>query len=184
MLFAIGIANAQVAEKPEDISPILIGEQVPNVDLKDQNSNIISIADLPDKTVLLFYRGAFCPFCTRHLSDVRTVLPYLKEKGYKVAGISFDSPETNLEKSTQYELDYLLSDYTGDFIRKMGLAFKAPDGYINILKKSSAGKNEQVLPAPALYIVENGKVLFSYVSVDYKTRISSWLLKAVVADIN
>ena len=55
----------------------------------------------------------------------------------------------------------------------MGLAFRAPTRYNDMLLKASGGENtETVLPVPAVYIVdETGKVLYMFSNPDYKVRL-------------
>ena len=64
--------GAQVPLKPEDISPLLIGEDIPDVTLKNLNGEDVDLKPLfrKKKTILLFYRGGWCPYCNVHLSEV------------------------------------------------------------------------------------------------------------------
>jgi hypothetical protein len=44
--------------------------------------------------VLFFYRSAdWCPFCQAQLVDINTGVPEIEKRGYRVAGLSYDSPE-------------------------------------------------------------------------------------------
>lgn len=187
-LLLTSFSFAQVANESQDVTPLLVGEQIPNTQLISVDGKSTTTTDLfNDKpSVVLFFRGSFCPYCVRHLSAVRKVSAYIKEKGFNLIAISPDAPKVGKENETKNNLDFsLYSDLKQELITKMGLAFKAPEGYKGILKKSSEGHNSNnVLPVPSVYIVdENGKVLFNYVSPDYKTRISSKLLKAVVDNV-
>ena len=51
---------AQVPEKAEDISPLLVGESIPNVNLIDVNGEEVSFFKIIKEkpTVLVFYRGS------------------------------------------------------------------------------------------------------------------------------
>lgn len=66
-LLNISAVNAQTPKKPEDISPLLIGENIPNVSLIDSSGEPVNLATQIQKsnTVLVFYRGGWCPFCNR-----------------------------------------------------------------------------------------------------------------------
>ena len=66
------LAKAQIPEKPEDISPLLIGESIPDVTLWDAENQAISLAAIlkAKPTVLVFYRGGWCPFCNVQLSSL------------------------------------------------------------------------------------------------------------------
>jgi thiol-disulfide isomerase/thioredoxin len=60
-------ANAQnaIAKSATDIAPLLIGEKIPNAALKSAENTAVNLTDLiqKKKTVLVFYRGGWCPFC-------------------------------------------------------------------------------------------------------------------------
>ena len=58
-------------------------------------------------------------------------------------------------------------------MKGMGIAFKAPRKYSNMLLKHSGDKNADILPVPSLFVVgEDGKIIYEYVNADYKTRMS------------
>ena len=54
------IAFSQISDKPEDISPLLIGEQIPNVNLKNVDGKAIETNTIFNKkTVVVIYRGGW-----------------------------------------------------------------------------------------------------------------------------
>jgi peroxiredoxin len=172
--------SAQVIENPGSVNPLKTGEQMPGVSVKDLNNNEVLISEIiaDGPAVFLFYRGGWCPYCTKHLSDIASVEDKIKEMGYKIIAISPDSPgklKETLEKST---LSYkLYSDSNGTLIKGMGIAFNAPEGYEKLLSDHSDGINKGVLPVPSLYVVAtDGSVKYRFLSPDYKLRISSKIL--------
>ncbi len=58
-LSATSFLKAQLPEKSEDVSPLLIGETIPNVQVGTMDGKTVALHDLlKDKpTVLIFYRG-------------------------------------------------------------------------------------------------------------------------------
>lgn len=64
LIFSI-VLTAQVPEEAEDISPLLIGENLPDAALVDANGIKVSLHKLIKEkpTVLVFYRGGWCPYC-------------------------------------------------------------------------------------------------------------------------
>lgn len=54
---------------------------------------ILSKELLKGPIVLIFYRGQWCPFCNRHLSELQDSLAVLKELGVQVVAISPEKPE-------------------------------------------------------------------------------------------
>lgn len=175
---------AQVAEKAEDISPLLTGEKIPSTELFSMgNEKTTTDAIFENKpTVLLFYRGGWCPFCNAHLAAVGELTEEIASLGYQIIGVSPDSPEKLRESMEEQDLEYqLVSDAEGKFSEAMGLAFKSPEKYSSMLSDFSGGGNTGFLPVPALFIVDTeGTILFEYISPDYKNRIEAPLLLEVV----
>lgn len=166
----------QVVENAEDVTPIKIGEQIPNIEvtsLEGQKNSILKVVK-EKPTVLLFYRGGWCPYCNKHLAAVGQSYEEIQKLGYQIVGISPDAPEKLNKSVTKNKLSYkLYSDGDASLIKAMGIAFKAPEKYSNMLLKHSDDKNSEVLPVPSLFVLDtNGKILFEYVNPDYKTRMS------------
>jgi peroxiredoxin len=177
-------AQSNAPEKPTDISPLLIGETIPAVVIpdatgKDFNLNA-SVAAKP--TILIFYRGGWCPFCNKELAGIQDIQAELVKMGYQLIAISTDSPE-NLSKSiSKHRLSYtLLSDADLTISKQFGIAFKAPAAYSATLATGSNGKNiDKLLPVPSVFILDKkGVIQFEYINPDYKQRISPDLLRSV-----
>jgi len=94
LCFGINYGIAQVPENPEDISPLLISEKIPDINLQSLEEESISIVGLlkDKKSVLLFYRGGWCPYCNAHLSAVGETEQDILALGYQIIAISPDSP--------------------------------------------------------------------------------------------
>lgn len=185
LLLLISVSTfAQVAETPEEISPLLIGEKVPDTEVTSSDNTRTSLSDIVKKkpTLLLFYRGGWCPFCNAHLAEIGEVTAQINEMGYQIVAISPDSPEKLKESQAKQELEYqLFSDADGSLTRGMGLAFKAPEKYGSMLIDFSDGGNTGFLPVPALFLLDTeGTILFEYINPDYKQRIEAPLLLDVL----
>lgn len=181
------VSIAQVAENTEDISPLLIGEKIPAINVTKANNESVALHDvLKEKpTVMLFYRGGWCPYCNKHLSAVGEIEKEINALGYQVIAFSPDSPEKLNVSAEKEKLGYqLFSDSKSELIKGMGIAFKAPERYGNMLSKFSNGDNSDVLPVPSVFITDKkGTILFEYISPNYKKRISSNLLLAVLKQL-
>jgi len=181
-------AVAQLPEKAEDISPLLYGESIPGATLKAADGNEHSLQSLMEEkpTVLLFYRGGWCPYCNRHLAEIRDVEEEVTNLGFHIIGISPDSPENIRQTGNDKNLKYrLFSDGDGTLIKKTGLAFQAPAKYGDMLKENSGGGNKEgFLPVPAVFVVnQKGVIQFEYINPDYSTRLSGGLLLAVLKEL-
>jgi peroxiredoxin len=178
---------AQLPEKAEDISPLLIGEVIPDAVLKSPDASDHSVLGIIGEkpTILLFYRGGWCPFCNAQLAEIQTIENQIIKLGYQIVAISPDSPENLKLTDEKNKLSYsLYADSDGALTKAIGIAFKSPEKYGFMLSEKSGGLNEGFLPVPSVFVVDTtGKILFEYINPDYKTRLSSSLLLAVLKNL-
>jgi peroxiredoxin Q/BCP len=90
--------------------------------LKDQDENIVSLADYKGKWVVLyFYPKDDTPGCTKEACNFRDGRSVLEDLGASVVGISKDSPASHKKFSEKYNLNFkLLSDPEAEVIKKYG----------------------------------------------------------------
>ncbi len=185
-LFLVDL-GAQIAPSAEEISPLLISEKVPDIDIVTLEGEKISLMDIvSDKSaVVIFYRGGWCPYCNSHLSEVSLIESEILDLGYQIVAISPDAPNRQSQTINEVKLNYqLYSDADGKLMREMGIAFKAPERYSDRLSDYSDGLNDGVLPVPSVFVVDQeGIILFEYISPDYRQRISADLLLAVLESL-
>ena len=189
-IFFYGVIMAQnsgrVSNSAEEVCPIKIGAEIPDAIIKTLDHKEISIREIIDgkKSIIIFYRGGWCPYCNLHLSDLQNVENDLVKLGYKLIAISMDKPENLIATVDKHTLKYdLYSDSEAEVCKAFGIAFKVEDEYVNKLKEFgmdievSSGKNHHILPVPSVFIVDDkGIIKFEYVNPDYKERISGKLL--------
>lgn len=177
-------AQSELPNNPQDISPLLIGEKIPSLTIQGLDSKFFSLEELTKnkKTVLIFYRGGWCPYCNLHLKAIAELESEILKKGYQIIAISPDSPNELKNTLTNDKINYsLYSDSSGELSKAFGIAFKAPENYKPYISKGSEGKNTDFLPVPSLFIINNqSEIIFEYVSPNYKNRISKELLKSII----
>jgi len=182
-------ANAQnmIAKSATDISPLLIGEKIPNLTLKSSENTDVNISDLlkKKKTVLIFYRGGWCPYCNLHLQALAEAEKQILDLGYQIIAVSPDSAENLKMTAEKDKVKYtLLSDSKADLIKAIGIAFEAPENYKSVINVHSNGINTSFLPVPSVFVVNpESDILFEYVSPDFKQRITSELLVSVLKNL-
>lgn len=170
-----------------DISPLLIGEKAPNTTLQTIDGKSVSFLETisKDKTILVFYRGGWCPYCNQHLSALAEAELELLKLGYKIIAVSPDSSKNLEETKTKDKVNYtLLSDSENNFSKAFGIAFEAPKNYEKYLLKGSENINSNTIPVPSVFILDkDGTILFEYIAPDYKHRLSNELLMAVAKSL-
>ncbi len=185
-LFAVQGLIAQIADDPKNVSPLLIGEKIPDVSLQDiEGKTVSSSAIFNKKTVLVVYRGGWCPFCTKHLAELQGIEKDIIAKGYQIVAISPDASSYLKETLGKEKINYqLFSDSQGDFSKATGIAFASPEKYSKMLLKYSNDKNKGFLPVPTVYIInENGEIEYMHINPDYKKRLTAKMIMAVLGAI-
>jgi peroxiredoxin len=180
--------NAQVPEKAEDISPLLIGETLPKASLRDANGKTIEFNTIIKEkpTVLVFYRGGWCPYCNLQLGGLVQIERDILDLGYQIVAISPDDYQNLKITEKKVSINYkLYSDPNGKFIQEIGIAFQTPSKLKEYLtNKGNKGETSAVLPVPTVMILNReGKILFEYINPNYKERISEEMLLAVVKSL-
>lgn len=187
LCITVSTGMAQVAEKDTDISPLLISEKIPNLSITTIEGAKVPLEGVlkQQPSVLLFYRGGWCPYCNRHLSAIGEIENEIKELGYQVIGFSPDAPEKLKASKEKGGFTYkLFSDADGTLIKAMGIAFKAPERYSDRLSNFSGGLNSGFLPVPSVFVVDtDSTILFEYISPNYKQRISSNMLLEILKQL-
>lgn len=190
MLFIIAGGRLEAQDLPAtatDISPLLIGERIPAISLPDVEGKTISLPELASQrqTILIFYRGGWCPYCNVHLGEIQTIEKDILSAGFQVVAISPDSPDSLRSSVDKHDLNYtLLSDRDTKASKAFGIAYAAPERHYEKLMTYSAQGNEGVLPVPSVFVLnKQGEILFEHINPNYKTRISGSLLLAVLREL-
>lgn len=181
--------NFTLPSRAEDISPLQAGDRAPAFTVRtvEDAPYHFDPDNLERPTILISFRGGWCPYCNMHLSELRHVIPGLREDGFDVLFLSNDPPEqlyASLKKETQEDIDGLdyviLSDADIDAAQALGTAFIVSEGLVDYLdnkgrdyEKSSIGKY-RALAVPAVFVIDKtGKITFAYANPNYKVRLSA-----------
>lgn len=183
-IFSFSVAQAQLAPTADKVCPLLVGAEIPSITLTDINGRKVNIQKLVKEqpSIIVFYRGGWCPYCNRHLSALGQLEEDILAAGYRIIAISPDAHEELNKTADKNELKYtLLSDGDGSLAKAMGIAFSASERQMERLTTYSDGKNKGHLPVPSVFVTDSeGKISFQYVNPDYKKRLSSELLLSII----
>lgn len=150
--------------------PVRNGEEAPDFTLEDLQGNPVTLSAARGKTatVVVFYRGYWCPFCARQLAELRSLIRDNEQT--RLLAISVDDQETTKKFIEKISSDgkgsvnfTLLSDPEHKVIDRYGLHDPAYDG-----------TKFDGIPHPAVYVIDKaGLVAWSKVESDYKVRPSN-----------
>lgn len=180
---AFALDRTKIADDPQDVTPLLIGQKIPNTHLLTVEGDPVSLKAfiMQKPTVLIFYRGGWCPYCTQQLAGIKDIENELSELGYQILAISPETPAQLQEQKLQSQfVVQLLSDPGLETIRGFGIGFYLPlvteklyETKMGITLTDEKSSGRAVLPAPAVFILDQkGVVRFSHVNPDYKIRLS------------
>lgn len=189
---------AALPASAELTTPLRSGDRAPNFTVRtvDNEPYVFDPDNLDRPTVLISFRGGWCPYCNMHLSELRTVIPQIRAGGVDVLFLSNDRPDmlySSLKRETQEDIDGLdyviLSDAEINAAMALGTAFRIDTGLRDYLEEkgrdvagSSIGTHN-ALAVPAVYVInKSGDIVFDFVNADYKVRLpADELLSAALA---
>lgn len=165
-------------EKPEGL---FINSKAPDFKAKDQSGAEVSLKDLRKKgpVVIIFYRGNWCPYCSKELKNFQDSLEYITAKGASLiaitpeagAGISKTVEKTgavfpiihdaNMKISKSYAVSFEVDEKTAARYKNFGTD----------LMVTNNQKAKPYLPVPAVYVINReGAVTYRFFDADYKKR--------------
>ncbi|WP_339693456.1 peroxiredoxin family protein [uncultured Parasphingorhabdus sp.] len=178
----------QVEEKPETIvSPIsaaesidaglAVGDQTPLAAGLLAEGGETTLGNILEKgpALIVFTRSVeWCPYCQTQLKSINAIVDDLKDRGYNLYGLSYDSPDKQDRFSKNQMLRYqMLSDQPSTVIDGFGL--RDP--------QYTDGRAVGVPYASVFVIDKDGKIIAKSVSGDFKKRPSNEQILALVDSI-
>ena len=179
-LYLITFLFATVTLKAQEPMALLAGSKAPIIDALDYQQKAFSL----DKSlatgpvVVVFYRGEWCSYCNKHMSQLEESISEFKKLGASVVAITPEQPKfvKKTEKKTNASFR-IISDHEHKIMDAWGVSFKLDDetyerykGWWIKIDKAS-GNNDRILPVPATYIVgKSGLIEAVHFNTDYTER--------------
>lgn len=163
------------------VSGLKVGDSAPNFTLADPLGKSVNLYEelAQGPVVLIFYRGAWCPYCNIQLRGCQQLLPEIEKYGGRLIAVSPQSPDNSLSQTEKEQLTFpVLSDTEGRVAESFDLLFELPDylieTYTNTLKLDLSKYNlsdRWILPVPATYVIDKtGIIRHSYVNPHFMER--------------
>lgn len=102
----------------DEVKGKMVGETISNFTAKDQFNKNFSLLAEKKKTVLVFIRGQWCPYCNKYIESLQNLAPELQSKNTRLVIISPEKPEfiektiskTNTPYSVLYDENYKIAE--------------------------------------------------------------------------
>jgi peroxiredoxin len=177
----IGFIFSSIVEAQEKPEGLFINSKAPDFRATDQYGQEIRLKDvLKDSLVVLFfYRGHWCPYCSRQLKKLEDSLELIKEKGAKLIGVTPEKTESISKTIEKTKASYtLLYDKEMKIMKAYAVAFEVDERTVSRYKNAdidlvtiNGQKDKAYLPVPALYIInKEGTIYYRYFDADYKKQ--------------
>lgn len=125
-------------------------------------------------TIVVFYRGDWCPYCNLTLRAYQQILPQIVANGGALIAISPQTPDHSLETSQNKHLTFpVLSDVGNQVARQYRLAYKLSEGIRASFAHVPAynGDDSYELPIPATFLLHKDRVIhYAFLDPDFTHR--------------
>ena len=159
-----------------------IGEKAPSFTLPNAVGKPVSLDDrlVDGPVVVVFYRGAWCPFCDLHLRSMQESLVAIEARGASLVAISPQAPDASLPFAERLTLGFeLLSDLDQSVSRAWRLQFELPEALHEVYRNMDMALDVHNadgtwhLPVPATFVLDHdGVVRAGHVDPNYRERMA------------
>jgi peroxiredoxin len=173
-------ATAQLRATGIEERALHLGAKLPNVALTDAMGRPVQLGALHagKPTVIIFYRGGWCPYCNLELREWQRLLPQLQTSDAQLLAISPQLPDNSLSTAEKNDLAYpVLSDSSLAAANAFGIAFELAPELVELYRKvgndlpTLNGNGQWVLPIPGTFVFDAaGELAYRNVEADYRLR--------------
>lgn len=186
------LASARVAPAANQVRPLLVGSQIPPVTVQTPEGKARDLAEVVSEkpTLLVFYRGGWCPFCNKHLSELAGIEDEIERLGMQIVGVSADVPADAAETLKEAELPYTVyADPDFSASQALGIAFYLDDKTVEAYQRygiplKTGPDGSPAMPVPAVFLIDGaGTIVFAHVNPDYRERLDGSVALAAARDL-
>jgi len=157
------------------------GTAMPDADLVDAHGAPTTLGALRDgrAAVVVFYRGAWCPYCNLTLKAYQDqLLPVLAERGVALIAVSPQKPDGSLSAAEINGLSFdVVSDPGNRIAHALGIVTapsedaRAAAGRLGIDLRDANADGSSDVPMPTVVVIdESGLITWSDINPDYTVR--------------
>ena len=175
ILLTFSVLSVFAQDKPMALK---VGDKAPDFMVKDHAGKMVSLKELTQKgkVVVMFYRGAWCPFCNKYMSQLETALPEFSAKNATVIAITPETDESINKAIDKTKATFsVIYDKDRSIMKNWKVAYSMSDdmktkykGYGLDLEKQ---QGDWMLPVPATYVVgKDCKIEYVHFDENYQKR--------------
>lgn len=180
-LFVEGKVMAENVKISGNGPGLQVGNIAPDFSGVTYAGNKIQLSDLYKKgpVILIFYRGAWCPYCNLHLRAFQERLKDFNALEATLLAVSVDKVEYAAKTVKDDSLGFeVISDPEAEILEKYNVVFRVSDDlaekYLSEYKidlEAYSGRKDHIIAVPATYVIDKtGRIVFAYANEDYKVR--------------
>ncbi len=171
-----------VGAQNDTLNFLKVGDKAPVFKTLSHDKTSIDLTELlkKGKVVIIFYRGAWCPYCNKHMSSLQDSLDLFLAKGASLITIS-PEVESSIEKTiAKSKASFnIVHDSTYTIMKKYGVAFQVNSATVTRYKliginlEEANGNKDNILPVPATFIInQDGTIAYIHFDENYKKRLA------------
>lgn len=171
--------TALAAQMPEP--GLKVGDRAPDFALPNARGETIKLSNLLKRgpVILVFYRGAWCPYCNLQLRQLKASLPHFQRHGAQLVAVTPQVPDKSLEQVQKDDYPFeILSDLDSTVMRDYKLYFEVSPELSDVYKRNFEldlaaynGEGRYVLPVPGTYVIDTrGIIRAAFADADYRKR--------------
>ncbi len=158
-----------------------VGDPAPDfaaTDIQGKLKNLGSVMN-GQKTLLVFYRGGWCPYCNEQLASISRDYQKFKDQGVAIVAVSAEEVEEGKDLLKKLVLPFtVLSDTKFEGIDRYGVRDSNPS------EKTRARGVTQLAKPAAFIIDETGIVRYKYIGKNAPDRPKNEDLLRVLTDLD
>jgi len=167
---------------------LAVGAAIPPFRIQDFLGKTFSSTEInDDDTLVVFYRGGWCPYCNFQIRELSQSYDRFKALGVSLVAISVDRPDASAVTQNAYDVPFsVLSDPDLRAHEAFNVVLQLDAAGVGRLAEYGydieqwSGRDHHRMAVPGVFLVRDGKVAWAHVARDYKTRPSTEQLLAAV----
>ncbi len=158
-----------------------LGAKAPGIGARDLSGNAIDLYTVLKEgpVVMVFYRGKWCTYCNKFMSNLNDSLPLIKHLGATVIAVTPEKRSNSEEMTEKNNLKFpIISDPGHNIMNAFDVTFKVNEEYSKKVSSmhgvriaENNGTSEEFLPVPATYIIsQDGTIIYRHFDFNFRKR--------------